>query len=71
MLKRHEKTHTGKSKITCKNCGKKFAASNIERHGILCLASKHIDETQLDEEFVSMVPITRYNINFNKSCKNT
>ena len=60
MLKRSEKSHAGKAKILCKNCGKKFAASKIENRVLMCLTIKSIDETNLDDEFASMVPITRY-----------
>ena len=59
MLKRHEKSHTEKAKILCKNHGKMLAASKIENHGLVCL-TKNIDETNVDDEFVSMIPITRY-----------
>ena len=60
MLKRHEKSHAGKAKNFCKNCGKKFAASKIENHSLVYLITKNIDETNLEDEFVSMVPVTRY-----------
>ena len=60
MLKRHEKSHAWKTKILCKNCGKKFAASKTKNHGLLCLTAKSNDESNLDDESVSMVPITRY-----------
>ena len=36
-----------------------LAASKIENHGLVCL-TKNIDETNVDDEFVSMIPITRY-----------
>ena len=60
MLNRHEKSHAAKAKILCKNCGKKFGASKTENDGLVCLTTKNIDESNLDDEFVSMVPITRY-----------
>ena len=60
MLQRHEQSHAGKAKILCKNCRKKFAASKIKNHGLVCLATKNIDETNLDDELKSMVSITRY-----------
>ena len=60
MLQRHEQSHAGKAKILCKNCRKKFAASKIKNHSLVCLATKNIDETNLDDELKSMVSITRY-----------
>ena len=60
MLKRHEKSNAWKTKNLCKNHGKMLAASKIENHGLVCLTTKNIDETNVDDEFVSMVPITRY-----------
>ena len=50
----------GKAKILHINCEKNFTASKIENHGLVCLTIKNIDETNLDDEFVSVVPIKRY-----------
>ena len=60
ILRRDEKSHTGKAKILCKNCGKKFAASKSKHHGLVYLTTKNIDKTNLDDEFVPMAQITRY-----------
>ena len=59
QMKRHLKTHINKKTVKCNNCGS-WIKGDFESHSVLCLREKAITSEELEKEYPSMVPITRY-----------
>ena len=60
FLKRHLKTHSNKKSTKCQNCGQWLQCEDAKQHTLICQAEKPISASELDDEFVTMVPISRY-----------
>ena len=59
-LNRHLETHKNKKSSVCSNCGQRLKnVEEADQHTILCKVNKPITSSELDEEFISMVPIGR------------
>ena len=59
QMKRLMKTHVSKKTALYTNCGNPIKVEDLDSHSIICKLQKPISSEELDEEYPSMIPISR------------